>query len=218
MGWVCAGEVGKICMSMKNLLKFICVSVFPQIILFGQVSNKIDSTINYDNDTKLFYSKSSDSLIYGTYIWPNGDKYSGQFINGKRTGIGTYIWSNKDKYSGEFFDGIRNGYGRYEWNNGAIFEGKWKLGKEIEGIYYYKNGTTKKITNTPNFQISTNDTLVRIENLIQFEKGIFSKCYSNPISNYLVLVSDENEVIVFDVILRKIISKMNEIGINVITS
>jgi hypothetical protein len=209
VGGVCLGEVGKICMSMKNLLKFICVSVFPQIILFGQVSNKIDSTINYDNDTKLFYSKSSDSLIYGTYIWPNGDKYSGQFINGKRTGIGTYIWSNKDKYSGEFFDGIRNGYGRYEWNNGAIFEGKWKLGKEIEGIYYYKNGTTKKITNTPNFQISTNDTLVRIENLIQFEKGIFSKCYSNPISNYLVLVSDENEVIVFDVILRKIISKMN---------
>jgi hypothetical protein len=193
---------------MKNLIKLICVFVIPQSILLGQVNNKIDSPINYDNATKLFYSKTSkDSVLYGTYIWPNGDKYSGQFINGQRTGLGTLIWSNGEIYSGEFVDGERNGFGRYEWNSGTIFEGKWKLGKEIEGVYYYKNGTSKNITHSENLQISTHDTLVRIENIIQFEKGRLSKCYSDTTSNYLVLVSDDNEVIIFDAIFKKIISK-----------
>ena len=216
---------------MKNLIKFICVFVIPQSILFGQVTNNIDSPINYDNATKLFYSKTcKDSVLYGTYIWPNGDKYSGQFINGQRTGIGTLLWANGDEYSGEFINGKRTGigtliwangdeysgqfindkrtgFGRYEWCNGTIFEGKWNFEKELEGIYYFKNGTSKKITNSENLQILTHDTLVRIENIIQFEKGRLSKCYSDTISNYLVLVSDDNEVIIYDAIFKKIISK-----------
>lgn len=30
----------------------------------------------------------------GNYIFPNGDKYYGEFINEKRDGKGTYIWKN----------------------------------------------------------------------------------------------------------------------------
>ena len=221
MGGLCVGEVGEI-LYMKNVIKLICVFVIPKSILLGQVATKIDLPINYDNATKLFYSKTcTDSVLYGTYIWPYGDKYSGQFINGQRTGLGTLIWSNGDKYSGQFINGQRTGlgtliwsngeiysgefvddkrtgFGRYEWNNGTIFEGKWSLDKEIDGIYYYKNGISKKITHSEKSQISTLDTLVRIENIIQFENGRFSKCYSDPVSSYLVLVSDDNEVIVFD--------------------
>jgi hypothetical protein len=47
----------------------------------------------------------------GTYTWPNGDKYVGQFQDGKRTGQGTYMWPNGGKYVGQFQDGKFKGQG-----------------------------------------------------------------------------------------------------------
>ena len=41
----------------------------------------------------------------GTYTSPNGDKYVGEFKEGKENGQGTQTWSNGDKYVGEFKDG-----------------------------------------------------------------------------------------------------------------
>ena len=33
----------------------------------------------------------------GTYIYPNGEKYVGDFKYGKKNGHGTYTWSDGDK-------------------------------------------------------------------------------------------------------------------------
>ena len=42
----------------------------------------------------------------GIYIYGigklKGEKYEGEWKNGKRTGQGTYTWSNGDKYVGEY--------------------------------------------------------------------------------------------------------------------
>ena len=53
----------------------------------------------------------------GTYTWVsgntwlNGNKYVGEYKNGKPHGQGTYTWANGNKYVGEFKDAKRNGLG-----------------------------------------------------------------------------------------------------------
>ena len=61
----------------------------------------------------------------GTYIYPNGEKYVGDWKNGKYHGHGTYTWSDGRKYFGE-----------------------WKDGKPWNGTEYDKNGNvTSKFVN-----------------------------------------------------------------------
>ncbi len=57
----------------------------------------------------------------GTYIYPNGEKYVGEYKDGKKHGQGT--WTNY--YAGEYI-------GKYE--------GEHKNGNMWKGIWYDKNG------------------------------------------------------------------------------
>jgi len=50
---------------------------------------------------------------YHTQLYDNGDKYSGNFVNGIRSGNGTYEWENGVIYDGEFINGEPNGNGNY---------------------------------------------------------------------------------------------------------
>lgn len=38
----------------------------------------------------------------GTYVWPNGDKYVGEWQHGKRHGKGMLVWPDGDRYVGEW--------------------------------------------------------------------------------------------------------------------
>jgi hypothetical protein len=49
----------------------------------------------------------------GTYTWPDGRKYVGEYKNGKFHGQGTYTWPSRQKYVGEFKDGKYHGQGTY---------------------------------------------------------------------------------------------------------
>ena len=49
----------------------------------------------------------------GTWTYSNGDKYIGQYLDGKKEGEGTYIFVNGDKYVGEFENDNLNGEGSY---------------------------------------------------------------------------------------------------------
>src|SRR5258708_4301965 len=51
------------------------------------------------------------SFTYGTMTWPNGDTYTGEFSQNKRTGRGTYTWANGGRYDGEFLEGQFHGRG-----------------------------------------------------------------------------------------------------------
>jgi hypothetical protein len=48
---------------------------------------------------------------WGTYNLENGNKYVGEFQNGKRNGQGTLTYVHGDKYVGEFNDGNYHGRG-----------------------------------------------------------------------------------------------------------
>ncbi len=77
----------------------------------------------------------------GIYKWNTGASYEGDFVNAELDGKGTYIWKNGDRYSGDWKDGSRTGKGTFTWADGTKYEGDFVDGKiEGEGIYTPVNG------------------------------------------------------------------------------
>ena len=73
----------------------------------------------------------------------NGDKYVGEWKDGKRHGQGTYTLANGDKYVGEFRNSSYHGQGTYTFANGEQYVGEYRDGKEHgRGTYTLPNGDT----------------------------------------------------------------------------
>ena len=65
----------------------------------------------------------------GVYIFPKGEKYEGEWKDGKRHGHGTYTFSDGEKYVGEFKDGKKHGKGVYTFSDGRRLVGEFIYGK-----------------------------------------------------------------------------------------
>ena len=83
----------------------------------------------------------------GTYTHANGDKYVGEFKDGKYNGQGTYTFGSGskyagDKYVGEYKDNKKNGQGTYTHANGNKYVGEFKDGKRNgQGTYTFGSGS-----------------------------------------------------------------------------
>ena len=64
----------------------------------------------------------------GVYTTPQGEKYEGNFKNGKRNGYGVFKWASGNIYKGHFSDDFREGYGEMVWTDGTQYKGEWKSG------------------------------------------------------------------------------------------
>ena len=63
---------------------------------------------------------------FGTYTWADGDKYVGEYKDGKLNGQGTYTLADGRKYVGEYKDDKRTGNGKEFAANGSLTrEGYW---------------------------------------------------------------------------------------------
>ena len=68
----------------------------------------------------------------GTRTTSAGDRYVGEFRDGKYHGQGTYTAANGDLYVGEYKEGVRNGRGIYTYANGRpLQEGIWANDKFV---------------------------------------------------------------------------------------
>ena len=77
----------------------------------------------------------------GTYTFSYGDKYVGEWIDGKQEGQGTYTFSSGNKYVGEWIDGKQEGQGTYTFSSGDKYVGEWKRGEENgQGTYTFSSG------------------------------------------------------------------------------
>lgn len=91
---------------------------------------------------KAFISK--NGIAAATF--PNGDKYEGNYQDGKRNGEGKYTWSAPEgavggKYTGGYKDGMRNGRGLQNYPDKAYYTGEWEANKRHgRGTYVYPNG------------------------------------------------------------------------------
>ncbi|MDC0202057.1 hypothetical protein OAJ56_02315, partial [Flavobacteriales bacterium] len=67
---------------------------------------------------------------HGTWIGGEGrykgDKYVGEWKEGKKDGEGTYTYSNGDKYVGEWKGDEKHGEGTYTYDDGTIKKGLWE--------------------------------------------------------------------------------------------
>ena len=78
---------------------------------------------------------------YGAYLYENGDKYLGDFKDGKRHGSGTMLYTNGDQYKGQWEDDEKHGEGVYRYVNGDEFEGTFEKGKRSGlGVYRFEDG------------------------------------------------------------------------------
>ena len=59
----------------------------------------------------------------GTYRWPNGRIYIGDWMNNQLHGEGMESWPNGSKYEGDFRGNRRNGHGRFIWPDGREYSG-----------------------------------------------------------------------------------------------
>ena len=53
--------------------------------------------------------------ILGTYYWPDGRVYTGNWIHNKMEGRGEFRWQNGSKYIGQYYENRREGFGTYIW-------------------------------------------------------------------------------------------------------
>ena len=82
---------------------------------------------------------------YGVWVYDSGDKYTGYFKDGYRSGDGNYIYADGERYVGKYENHKRNGYGTYYWTDGATYAGTWKDGNQ-DGIgTYIKADGTKQV-------------------------------------------------------------------------
>jgi len=77
----------------------------------------------------------------GTYTYPGGSKYVGEWKDNKRNGQGTYAYPGGNKYVGEFKDDNYHGQGTYTWANGNKYVGEFKDDKQNgKGVLFKVNG------------------------------------------------------------------------------
>jgi hypothetical protein len=101
-----------------------------------------------------------------------GDKYVGEYKNGKRHGQGTYTYPIGDKYVGEWKKGLFEGQGTYTFANGTTDTGIWKNDKLIKSV---ASSSTKKVTNKKKKKKKLNgDFLINLGNAIGSGKGALS--------------------------------------------
>ena len=65
----------------------------------------------------------------GTFTYHNGEKYVGDWKNGKYHGHGTFTYPEGNMYVGEFKDGLKNGQGTFTYPDGDKYEGEWVYSK-----------------------------------------------------------------------------------------
>jgi hypothetical protein len=68
----------------------------------------------------------------GTFVYPSGAKYVGDFKNGEIHGVGVCYYTDNSKYSGEWKHRYPDGRGTKTYSDGTKRTGMWKKGKPVD--------------------------------------------------------------------------------------
>ena len=143
----------------QNTLEYYTKGKWDKLELYESHPKPTQNYVNYDyflckcgfssrrkfSDCFLDYLKKGN-ISYNTNKieikeYENGNKYIGQFVNGKREGYGIMYFSKGGKYEGHWKNGLAEGKGIEYYQNGDRFEGDYHEDEEHgQGVYYFKNG------------------------------------------------------------------------------
>lgn len=68
----------------------------------------------------------SDNRVTKTLVWPDGTRYVGGVVDGKRSGRGTIFWQDGTRFVGQFENDMRNGPGTMILPDGTVYTGFFK--------------------------------------------------------------------------------------------
>ena len=68
----------------------------------------------------------------GTFVYPSGAKYIGDFKNGEIDGVGVCYYTDGSKYSGEWKNRYPEGKGTKTYSDGTKRTGSWMKGKPVD--------------------------------------------------------------------------------------
>ena len=111
------------------------------------INSSRGSSIGADEDSNMSTastaSDTEEQLVKQmTIVSEGGVRYTGETNKeGKREGRGECVWPNNDRYVGDFADGVKNGNGILYFANGDKRVGVWKDDKlHGQASYYYAEG------------------------------------------------------------------------------
>lgn len=73
---------------------------------------------------------------YGTYLWEDGERYVGDWLNDARNGHGINYYTNGDRFDGQWRDDYKEGNGTYYYADGTFESGTWVEGEKVNGGNY----------------------------------------------------------------------------------
>lgn len=82
--------------------------------------------------TVVLAAETSDAPTAKTLVWPDGTRYVGGVIEGKRTGKGTIFWQDGTRFVGQFENDMRNGPGTMILPDGTVYTGFFKNDELID--------------------------------------------------------------------------------------
>lgn len=88
-------------------------------ILTGPIEAEEADGTGYAEDT-------TDLPVTRTLVWPDGTRYVGGVIDGKRSGKGTIFWQDGTRFVGQFENDMRNGPGTMILPDGTVYTGFFK--------------------------------------------------------------------------------------------
>jgi serine/threonine protein kinase len=99
------------------------------------------------SDGVMYYGSVVDDNLpadgRGIMVFPTGNRYDGEFQNGKRNGCGTLMFENGRRYVGQFEDDQFNGMGEWILESGDRYVGEFQDNRcDGEGTFIFENGET----------------------------------------------------------------------------
>ena len=80
------------------------------------------------------YTTHNQYVGKGEFVWLDGRRYKGEYIEDRKEGYGVFTWADSRVYSGQWLAGKQHGIGLYIGTDGIEKEGEWKDGKRIRWI------------------------------------------------------------------------------------
>lgn len=86
------------------------------------VLNRVFNKVHHEWDTRTHSTQGGVKHGSGTYTWPNGAVYTGDWLNGCMHGVGTFNTVDGSCYTGSWAEDLKQGLGRKAYPNGDVYE------------------------------------------------------------------------------------------------
>lgn len=114
------------------MMKYFVIFIFTFAFFINETCCQEDCKVLMPEIDSSYHGKCKKGLAHGKGYAVERDTYLGKFVEGWPDGRGTYTWENGNKYTGDYVAGKRHGDGRLVIQleeRDSIVDGIWKNDK-----------------------------------------------------------------------------------------